>query len=63
MSIHISVVTQFKSKSKPFIIALHYMAHHTNLVVKIVFIQPLVVELEGMLQTTYTFIYFRQNNI
>jgi len=48
MSIHINVVTQFKSKSKPFIVGLHYMAHHTNLVVKIVSIQPLVVKLEKL---------------
>jgi hypothetical protein len=34
------------------------MAHHTNLISKIVSIQPLVVKLEGLLQTTYKYFFF-----
>jgi hypothetical protein len=36
------------------------MAHHTNLVMKIVSIQPLVVKLESLLQTTYTFVFTKK---
>jgi hypothetical protein len=54
--LQIGVATQFRSKSTPFLIPMHCMAHWINLIVRFFYVQPLVVKLEGLLQTTY--IYF-----
>jgi hypothetical protein len=33
-SVHMGVATELKSKTTPFFIVVHYMAHHINLVVQ-----------------------------
>jgi hypothetical protein len=49
------VAIQLKSKVAPFMIALHCMAHQTNVAMQTLFIQPLVGKLEGLLQIMHTY--------
>lgn len=48
-SVHMGVATEPKSKTTPFFIVVHYMAHHINLVVQTLSMLSLVSKLEGLL--------------